>query len=504
MILLCTLNARYAHASLGLRYLLANMGELGLQTRIIEYIINLRPMDVAEKLLVERPLIIGFGVYIWNVEETRQVIAILKQVVPEIIIILGGPEVSHETDSQAIVKLADHVITGQGDLAFPALCRQILKGECPPKIIPAEPPPLAQIQLPYRYYTDEDIAHRTLYVEASRGCPFKCEFCLSSLDKTALGFDLGTFLEEMDILYQRGARQFKFVDRTFNLNVKTSLRILEFFLERLDEGLFLHFEVIPDHLPASLKSALARFPPGSLQLEIGVQTFNPDVQSLIGRKQDNGKSESNLRWLKEHTHAHIHADLIVGLPGEDLASFADGFNRLVRLNPHEIQVGVLKRLRGTPIERHGDTHGLRFDPHPPYSILRTDRLDFLDIQRLNRFARYWDLLGNSGRFRQGRGLILGDDPFARFLQLSDWLFAATGKTYEIAQDRLFDWVFDWLTAEPGIDIHAVRDALASDFQGSGVRSIPKFMQELVSMKKIPPKPKRAATRQHRHSGGMSN
>ena len=499
MILLVTLNARYSHASLGLRYLLANMGELEPQTKLLEYIINLRPQDVAEKLLAEKPSIIGFGVYIWNVEDTQQVVAILKQVAPEIVIVLGGPEVSHETDSQAIVELADHVITGPGDLAFPALCRQLLQGENPGKIIQAEPPPLAQIKLPYRHYTDVDIAKRTLYVEASRGCPFKCEFCLSSLDKTAWGFDLDSFLAEMQHLYDRGARQFKFVDRTFNLNVKTSLRILEFFLERLDEQTFLHFEVIPDHLPDPLKTALARFPAGSLQLEIGVQTFNPMVQSLISRKQDNAKTEANLRWLREQTNAHIHADLIVGLPGEDLASFASGFDRLIRINPQEIQVGVLKRLRGAPIARHEQNHGLRFNPHPPYTILGTDRLDFMTIQRLSRFARYWELVGNSGRFKQSRELILGSEPFARFLSFTDWVFTTTGQTYEIAQDRLFDLVFNWLTGAARESREIAYASLEADFLNSGMRGIPKFLQGKIA--KIKPSIHQrdsAAARQHRH------
>lgn len=476
MILLTTLNARYFHASLGLRYLLANMGELEPRTRLLEFIITDRPIDIVEKLLAHRPRIVGFGVYIWNVQETLQVVAALKQIAPELVIVLGGPEVSHETGEQAIVGWADHVITGPGDWAFPELCRQLINGEPAGKLIHAEPPPLSRLNLPYRHYTAEDIAHRILYVEASRGCPFKCEFCLSALDQTTQGYDLDRFLEEMELLHERGARHFKFVDRTFNLNVKTSLRILEFFLERLDERLFLHFEVIPDHLPDPLKQALSRFPPGSLQLEVGVQTFNPEVQQKISRKQNDEKTEANLSWLRQHTHAHLHADLIVGLPGEDLASFAQGFNRLVRLDPHEIQVGVLKRLRGAPIARHQESCGLRFNPHPPYNILRTDRLDFPTLQRLNRFARYWDLVGNSGRFRQSKVLLLGSDPFGRFLDFSDWLHATLGQTHQIAQDRLFDRVFQWLSGEAGVDRETAHAALAADLHASGIRNIPKFMQ----------------------------
>lgn len=238
-ILLSTLNARYFHASLGLRYLLANMEELRADTQLLEFIITQPPIDIVASLLEQRPRIIGFGAYIWNVEETTKVVALLKQIRPDITIILGGPEVSYESAGQTIVQLADYVITGPADISFAKLCRQVLANDPPAmKIIPAEAVSLTQLRLPYHEYTVEDIAHRLIYVEASRGCPFKCEFCLSSLDKTAKPFALDRFLTQMQNLYDRGARQFKFVDRTFNLNINTSVRILEFFLERLDERLF--------------------------------------------------------------------------------------------------------------------------------------------------------------------------------------------------------------------------------------------------------------------------
>ena len=189
------------------------------------------------------------------------------------------------------------------------------------KVITGGQPELAQIRLPYAEYTAEDLAKRFIYVEASRGCPFKCEFCLSSLDKTAWAFDLEGFMGELETLHDRGARHFRFVDRTFNLKTAVGVRILEFFLERLDDRLFVHFEVIPDHLPEKLKAAIARFPPGSLQFEVGIQTWNPEVQAAISRRQDNAQAAANLAWLRETSHALVHVDLIAGLPGEDLASF---------------------------------------------------------------------------------------------------------------------------------------------------------------------------------------
>ncbi|CAN5286869.1 hypothetical protein BH11PSE11_BH11PSE11_07980 [soil metagenome] len=468
-ILLSTLNARYAHASLGLRYLLANMGDLQPDTQLQEFVIGTRTTEIVEKLLAHAPRIIGFGVYIWNVEETTRVVAMLKRVAPEVVVVLGGPEVSYESAEQAIVQQADHLITGWGDVSFPQLCRAILNGPKPlMKIHAGIQPPMAEIVLPYSLYTDEDIAHRTLYVEASRGCPFKCEFCLSALDKTAWPFDLDAFLAQLEMLHARGARLFKFVDRTFNLNIKSSLRIMQFFLDKLaaapDDPVYAHFEVVPDHLPDALKAGIMKFPAGTLQFEIGIQSFNPEVQTLVSRKQDNDKAAENIRWLCEHSKAHLHVDLIAGLPGEDLDSFARGFDRLMELKPHEIQFGILKRLRGTPIIRHTEAFKLVFDPHPPYTILATDRIDFVLMQRLVRFARYWDLIANSGRFAHTLPVILGDAPFASFMALSDWIYAKTDATHRIALDRLAALVGEWLRSR-GADAEMVTTVLGSDYAG---------------------------------------
>ena len=301
---------------------------------------------------------------------------------------------------------------------------------------------------PTRLYTDDDIRHRTLYVEASRGCPFKCEFCLSALDKTAWPFALENFLAEMESLHARGARLFKFVDRTFNLNIKTSLKIMQFFLDKIeanpDDPIYAHFELVPDHLPDALKEGISKFPPGALQFEIGIQSFNPEVQALVSRRQDNQKAADNIRWLCEESNAHLHVDLIAGLPGEDEASFAAGFNKLVALKPHEIQFGILKRLRGTPIIRHTENFGMVFDPHPPYTILANKHLDFMSMQRLVRFARYWDLVANSGRFANTVQWMLGDAPFENFMDFSNWLYANTDATHRIAMEKLAKLVAQWL------------------------------------------------------------
>lgn len=484
-IILTTLDAKYIHAAFGLRYLLANLGELRPGAALMEFDINQRPLDIAEMLLAREPKIIGFGVYIWNVEQTTEVVTAIKRLQPEIKIILGGPEVSYETESQSIVQLADHVITGEADLKFAEVCGQILKGEnLPAKIIPAELPEFSKILLPYEFYNPDDIAHRIIYVEASRGCPFTCEFCLSSLDIPVRQVPLPAFLDAMQKLLDRGVKQFKFVDRTFNLNIATSKAILEFFLARHQPGHFYHFEMIPDRLPAELREIIARFPPGTLQLEVGIQTFNPEVSALISRRQNYDRLAENFNFLRRETGVHIHADLIVGLPGETLESFAAGFDKLVALRPQEIQVGILKRLRGTPIVRHDNEWWMIYSVQPPYEILQNKLLDFAAMQRLRRFARYWDMVGNSGNFLESTSLIWrNDSPFQSFLRWSDWLHAKVKRTDGIALLRLMELLFEFFTTELRLEAKVAAETLWRDYKRGGRHDKPGFIKDFLPVEK---------------------
>lgn len=478
-IVLATLNAKYIHAAFGLRYLLANLEELASQTRLLEFDIQQSPLDIAEWIMRESPRIAGFGVYIWNVRQTCEVVSILRRVRPDLIIVLGGPEVSYESEGQAIVELADYVIPGEADVAFRELCRKLLAGERPvSKMQPAALPQPADLKFPYDLYSEEDLSRRVLYVEASRGCPFTCEFCLSSLDIPVRQFDVELFLAELERLWQRGARTFKFVDRTFNLNLRTSKTILEFFLERAEQGCFAHFEMVPDRLPQQLRDIIARFPPAALQFEIGIQTFNPEVSARISRRQDYARIDDNLRFLRQHTGVHLHVDLIAGLPGEDLRSFAAGFDHLLELNPQEIQVGILKRLRGTPIGRHDAEWGMRYGSTPPYEVLETKVLSFEELQRLRRFARYWDLVSNSGRFAGARELFrtFDDSAFAAFMDFSEWLYSRIGKRYAISPANLAAELFYYFADRRGLSADELGVMLVSDLVRSGCVQIPSCLQ----------------------------
>ena len=392
--------------------------------------------------------------------------------------VLGGPEVRFETSEQTIVQEADYVICGEGEVLFYRLCRALLSGQRPDKKIHQEttPPFLPTLAFPYDAYRPQDLANRTLYVELSRGCPYQCSFCLSSLDQKVRRFPLDAFLQQMQRLLDRGVRQFKFVDRTFNLNITECEAVLAFFLRQPWPDLFLHFEMVPDRLPSPLKTIIQQFPAGTLQFEVGLQTFNPEIQKRIQRRQNTAQSIANLEWLLQYTGVHLHTDLIVGLPGESLESFASGFDRLAAINPHEIQVGILKRLRGAPINAYSQAFGMVYNPDPPYDLLCNHLLDFATLRRLKRFARFWDMFGNSGRFGHVRSLIFQQKkPFYSFLTLSDWLYATLGRTHKIALRKQFEWLFRGLIEGLAWDRAVVLTALAQDFAHGTLRERPDFL-----------------------------
>lgn len=477
-IVLATLNARYSHASLGLRCLRANLGELRNDCEILEFEARQEPPDIAAAILDRSPRIVGLGVYVWNARACLEAASLLKRVRPETVLVLGGPEVSYEVECQPICQLADYVIRGEGDLAFADLCRRILAGRAPERaVIAPEPPPLDRLCPPYGEYTGEDLAHRVIYVEASRGCPFRCQFCLSALDVPVRQAPVEPFLDAIGSLLDRGARQLKFVDRTFNLNLRVVRRILEFLLVRYQPGMFFHFEMIPDRLPAETLELLARFPPGSIQLEVGIQTFNEAVCEKIDRRQDASLVEKNLGALRQLQSVHVHADLIAGLPGEDWESFARGFDRLFALGPEEIQVGILKRLRGAPIVRHEQEHGMVFSPFPPYEVLKTGELSYGELVRLKRFARTFDYVANSGRFLETAAAITdGGSPFERYLGLADRMQRTAGRVFAIGLHRWAEEIYLYATEDLGLPPRKAGGALAADYARAGRGDLPGLLR----------------------------
>ncbi|MBT7611040.1 MAG: DUF4080 domain-containing protein [Bacteriovoracaceae bacterium] len=477
-IVITTANARYSHSSLGLRYLYANLGELQQKTLILEHTIKDNAHEIMQKCLSKNPKIIGIGIYIWNVELLTKVIKLLKSEAPHIVIIIGGPEVSYGL-SNDLDKHVDYIIQLEGELAFKKLTEKLLAGKFPSnKVIKGEVLNTEDIQLPYEFYNDSDVKNRKIYVEASRGCAFKCHFCLSSLDDGIRNFNIDDFLFEMKKLYQRGVRQFKFVDRTFNLDIKFSTKILRFFLD-LDpnQNFFLHFEVIPDRLPVDLKSHIELFRPGVLQFEVGIQSLNKEVSDRIGRKQNKEKALHNLKYLRQKTNAHLHVDLIIGLPGADLGIFKSDLNELISIGLQEVQVGILKNLKGTPLSQHIESFEMKFNPLPPYEILSNKDLSFEVILQLQSFQKFWDKYFNSSNFKGSMKFLFNlSNPFDEFFEFSLYSFNKFQRNYGLSLDQLVENLHDYFLLKKNISYEVSRELILKDILQKKDRKIPKYLR----------------------------
>jgi len=325
------------------------------------------------------------------------------------------------------------------------------------------------------------------------------------MDEKVRAFDLDAVLEEFEKLWIRGARNFKFVDRTFNLNMKTANKILDFFLAK-EPPYFAHFEVIPDHFPASIKEKIASFAPGALQLEIGIQTLNLEIANNISRQLKLDKIKENITFLEHETQAHIHLDLIVGLPGESLESFGRNLDELVSLSSCEIQIGILKKLSGTFINRHDIEHGMVYSDVPPYDILKNNQLSFSDIQIMKRFSRFWDLTYNSGNFKRSVKLLwldsrsepgmtefstaysnlhtrhskldLESNPkvYENFYTFGLWMYEQTDSTWKISLQRLGELLFTYLTEIKKLSPQRVATTMLEDMMKLKGRAIPGFLK----------------------------
>jgi hypothetical protein len=296
------------------------------------------------------------------------------------------------------------------------------------------------------------------------------------MDERVRAFDLDRILQEFQTLWDRGARNFKFVDRTFNLNMKTANQILDFFLNK-EEEYFAHFEVIPDHFPESLRQKIASFPKGALQLEIGIQTLNPTIANNISRQLKLDKIQSNINFLETQTEAHIHLDLIVGLPGETLESFGKNLDTLTSLASCEIQIGILKKLSGTHIERHDQEYGMVYSDIPPYDILKNNQLSFNDIQAMKRFARFWDLTYNSGNFKHSLPYLWKNESvYENFYAISLWIYKQTASTWKISLQRLGELLFSYLSEVKQLDKEQVATAMLHDMMKLKGRAIPPYLK----------------------------
>ena len=409
-IICSTLNAKYIHTNLAIRYLKA-YAQPQYDVELAEFTIKDPIINIVTDLITRKPDVIGFSCYIWNIEETIKVIETIKKINPSIVIMVGGPEVSYDVHEwMSTVKEFDFIVVGEGEETFKSLLNE-LKGNHEFDKVPGIAyrrndeviinHPLHKLELrelpsPYRFKEDlPNLSKRVNYIETSRGCPFSCQFCLSSIEVGVRYFDREKIKEDIRYLMAGGAKTIKFVDRTFNISRSYAMDMFRFIIDEHVPGTVFQFEITADIMrPEVIDFLNKEAPAGLFRFEIGVQSTNDHTNELVMRKQNFEKLTRTVKMVKDGGKIDQHLDLIAGLPEEDYQSFRKTFNDVFAFRPEELQLGFLKMLRGTGLRLRADDHDYIYSDHPPYEILGNSVLSFDDIIRIKQvedvLEKYWN------------------------------------------------------------------------------------------------------------------
>jgi len=431
--LLVAINAKYIHTNPAVYLLRANAGVYRSDISIREFTINQSPDDILQGIVAEKPEFIGFSCYIWNIEMVKKVIPECRKLLPDCVLWLGGPEA--EANAKHLLQQypqLDGVMYGEGEKVLPELLSYYFTKEnnesaavndtnagenidislekVPGIIIRtahgivknslAELMDMDELVFPYDEEILERLKGRILYYESSRGCPFRCSYCLSSEDNQVRFRSVEKVKEDLKVFLNAKVPQVKFVDRTFNCNHKRMMELLQFMLEQDNGVTKFHFEIGGDLLTEEEMLLLGKFRAGAIQLEIGVQTTNPEVMERIGRTNKKEALFSNVRTLLQQGKQHIHLDLIAGLPGEDMQSFIRSFDEVYSLHPHQLQLGFLKVLGNTRIHREAEIYGIKYREYPPYEVLETDSVSYRELSELKQVEEMVEIYYNSGQFAE--------------------------------------------------------------------------------------------------------
>ena len=461
-VLLVGINAKYIHSNLAIRYLKNYIQENSTNDNIhtVEYSINNRADEIIQAVFGENPDIIGFSTYIWNVELVLKITATIKLILPNCTIFLGGPEVSYETENfLKSHKEVDFLIKGEGEIPLTEFLNSVTnktdlslvtgisyidKGGNFINNPPAEYLDMNKLAFPYEDKDFTNLEHKIIYYEASRGCPYNCQYCMSSLDKKVRCTDLEKTKKELLIFLNFGVRQVKFVDRTFNFNKTRSLELWEFLIEN-DNGITnFHFEIAAILLDDEILEKIKHARNGLFQFEIGVQTTNQKTADAIIRPTDFVKISSVVKKINTYKNIHQHLDLIIGLPFEDYSSFKNSFNDVYALSPQQFQLGFLKLLKGSGLYADREKYNLIHQPTPPYEILSTNELSYKEILFLKIIEDIVDRFHNSERFSNTLSYLKQNftTPFDFFETLAEY-YKTHGYQENLSKDNHYKMLFDF-------------------------------------------------------------
>ena len=454
-ILLVAINAKYIHSNLAVYCLKSYAAKRGIEVELTEYTINHRRDDILMDIYQRKPDVVAFSCYIWNLEFVQDIAADLYKVLPDLEIWGGGPEVSY--DAKEVLRrlpCVKGVMKGEGEKTFKEICRiyrnefekkkenvdnswkksesvdNQLKGvdgisfrEEKEKIIDNPWRPIMDLsEVPFVYDHMEDFEHKIIYYETSRGCPFSCSYCLSSVDKRLRFRDIELVKKELQFFLDQKVPQVKFIDRTFNCNHQHAMEIWKYIQEH-DNGITnFHFEISADLLNGEELALLAKMRPGLVQLEIGVQSTNLQTLEAVRRHTNLDKLRHAVVRIHSEYNIHVHLDLIAGLPYEDMGSFIRSFNDVYSMRPQQLQLGFLKVLKGSYLEEMAQTYGIVYQNCPPYEVLYTKWLSYGDIIRLKRVEEMVELYYNSNQFTHLIPVLQSrfENPFAMYDKLADF------------------------------------------------------------------------------------
>lgn len=430
-ILLVTLHSKYSHASLALPCLAACCREVrGAGVTIREWTVNEPREHILKLIMAEEAEMVAFSCYIWNIEKTLSIVSDIKKISPQKLIVLGGPEVSFGIfelmhDNPAV----DFVVKGEGESVFQRLVETVVNEALPERSLaeienlffrdgediiagPKSAGHLLLDTIPSPFEAGlADLAKPLIYYETSRGCPFSCAFCLSSMEGAVRSFSMERIQRDLLFLMRHNVSRIKLVDRTFNFDAGRANEIWEFIL-RHNQGSHFHFEIAADLLTEANLHTLSRVPENTFRFEIGIQTVSESTLEQVGRKSDLSRIFTAVRRLKAETKVELHLDLVAGLPGENYDGFLASLQALADLEPHEIQIEPLKVLKGSPMREITARENYHFSSSPPYTILRNPWLCFDDICRIETIGRLLDLFQKHGGLGAAFSVLLQNQPFA--------------------------------------------------------------------------------------------